>query len=82
MKDHAILAPLNKDISAINDKIIDKLPREPRIYKSYDSVKDEPERALQFTTELLNTIELADLPPHKLKLTKCNNNAALKLRRL
>ena len=42
MKDRAILTPLNKDMSAINDKIIYKLPVEPTIYKSYDSVKDEP----------------------------------------
>ena len=41
MKDRAILAPLNKDINKINDKIIKKLPGEYyKVYKSYDSVKD------------------------------------------
>ena len=70
MKDRAILAPLKKEVSEINDKIIDKLPREPKVYKSYDSTKDEPDGALQFLAEFLTTVELADLPPHELKLKK------------
>lgn len=70
MKDRAILAPLNKDINKINDEIIKKLPGEYKVYKSYDSVKDEPEGALQFTSEFLNSVEMADLPPHELKLKK------------
>ena len=59
---------MNKDLNEIYNKIIKKLPGEYKVYKSYDSVKDEPEEALQFTPEFLNTIDLADLPLHELKL--------------
>ena len=38
------------------------------LYKRYDSMKDTPVGALQFTTEFLNTVELDDLPPHELRL--------------
>lgn len=80
MKDRAILAPLNKDVNKINDEIIKKLPGEYKVYKSYDSVKDQPEGALQFTSEFLNSVEMADLPPHELKLKK--NTIIMLLRNL
>lgn len=80
MKDRAILAPLNKDVTKINAEIIEKLPGENKIYKSYDSVKDKPENDLQFTSEFLNSIDIADLPPHELKLKK--NTIIMLLRNL
>ena len=70
MKDRTILALLNKGVSEINDKFIDTFSGESNILKSYDSVTDKPDGALQFTAEFLNTVELADLPPHGLKLKK------------
>lgn len=70
MKSRAILAPLNKDVSKINAEIIEQLPGDYKVYKSYDSLKDQPEAALQFTPEFLNSIDIADLPPHELKLKK------------
>ena len=70
MTERAILAPLNKDVNKINAEIIEKLPGEYRVNKSYDSVKDQPEGGLEFTSEFLNSVEMADLPPHELKLKK------------
>lgn len=35
---------------------------------SYDSVRDKPEGALQFTSYFFNSVDVADLPPHELKL--------------
>ncbi|GBP32315.1 hypothetical protein EVAR_86148_1 [Eumeta japonica] len=70
MKDRAILAPLNKDVDKINNDIVAKLPGENKIYYSNDSVKDQHEGALEFTTEFLNSVNISDLPPHELKLKK------------
>ena len=70
MKDRAIIAPLNRDVTKINAEIIEKLPGDIKIYHSYDSVKDQPEGALQFTSDFLNSVDIADLPPHELKLKK------------
>ena len=80
MKDRAILAPLNKDVAKINAEIIEKLDGDSKQYKSYDSVKDPAEDTLQFTPEFLNSIEIADLPPHELKLKK--NTIIMLLRNL
>ena len=43
-------------------------PGEYKSYKSHDSVKDKQEGGIEFTPEFLNSIEIADLPPHELKL--------------
>lgn len=80
MKDRAIIAPLNKDVTKINADIIEKLPGDIKIYHSYDSVKDEPEGALQFTSDFLNSVDVADLPPHELKLKR--NTIIMLLRNL
>ncbi|XP_055871668.1 uncharacterized protein LOC129923663 [Biomphalaria glabrata] len=80
MKDRAILAPLNKDVNLINCELIDRLPGEEKVYFSFDSIKDMSEGTLQFTTEFLNSIDIADLPPHKLKLKK--NTIIMLLRNL
>ena len=64
----AILAPLNKDVSKINSDIIERIPGNVKSYQSFDSVKDQVEGALQFTPQFLNSVDIADLPPHELKL--------------
>jgi len=66
MKDRAILVPLNKIVKKINDDIVAKLPREYKINYSHDSMKDQPEGAVEFTTEFLNNVNISDLPPHEL----------------
>ena len=37
MKDRVILASINKEVSKINAKIVDRFPGEYKSYKSYDS---------------------------------------------
>ncbi|XP_054289208.1 uncharacterized protein LOC129004674 [Macrosteles quadrilineatus] len=80
MKDRAILAPLNKDVDTINNTVINLIPGTETIYKSYDSIKDEPEGALKFPPEFLNSIEISDLPPHQLRLK--SNTIIMLLRNL
>ncbi|XP_054274451.1 uncharacterized protein LOC128994153 [Macrosteles quadrilineatus] len=80
MRDRAILAPLNRDVDNINNEIIQIIPGQETIYKSFDSVKDEPDGALKFPTEFLNSIEISDLPPHELRLK--NNVVIMLLRNL
>lgn len=80
MKDRAIFAPLNKDVSKINAEIIEHLAGDYKVYKSYDLVKDQPEGGLQFPPEFLNSVDIADLPPHELKLKK--NTIIMLLRNL
>lgn len=74
MSGRTILAPLYKDVTKINDEIIERLLGECKIYKGYDSIigkssiKDQLEGAFQFTTEFLNSIDIGDLPLHELKV--------------
>ncbi|CAH2216937.1 jg21360, partial [Pararge aegeria aegeria] len=70
MKDRAILAPLNNDVEKINDDIVAKLPGEYKTYYSHDSMKDQPEGGVEYTTEFLNSVNISDLPPQELKLKK------------
>lgn len=74
MKYRAILATLNKDVQKINDDIVAKLPGECKIHFSHDSMKDQPEGAVEFTTEFLNSVNISNLPPQKLILKKSVNN--------
>ena len=80
MKDRVILASINKEVSKINAKIVDRLPGEYKSYKSYDSVKDKEKGGIEFTPEFLNSIDTADLPPHDLKIKK--NTIVMLLRNL
>ena len=41
MKDRAIRASINKTVSKINAKIVDRVPGEHKSNKSYNSVKDK-----------------------------------------
>lgn len=52
MRDQAILVSLNKYVYKINAEIIQKLPGEYKIYQRYDSVKNQPEEALQVTIQM------------------------------
>ena len=71
------LAPLNKDVNKINAEIIEKLPREYKVYKSYDSVKDQPEGGIEFTSEFRRNGWSTTTWTETYK--KYNNNALVKL---
>ena len=64
----AILTGTNKDVTRLNDTVMDTLSGEQQCFLSADSVEqDESDRAV-YTTEFLNTLEFSGTPPHALKL--------------
>ncbi|GBP96299.1 Chimeric ERCC6-PGBD3 protein [Eumeta japonica] len=59
LREHAILAPKNIHINAINFQIQAKLPGVVTTYKSIDSVMNQDE-AMNYSIEFLNSLEPAD----------------------
>ena len=45
-------------------------------------MKDQQDETFSFTPEFLNSIEIADLPPHELKLKEKKNVVTMLLRNL
>ena len=72
-KDHkwlcecAILAPKNDSVNVINIQIQQQLPGEDISYKSIDTVVDI-DQAVQYPTEVLNSLEPPGMPSHRLAL--------------
>ena len=73
--ERAILSPLNEDVDAINNQMIDWLTEldgeraEPqRVYLSSDSIVEEGPHGALFPTEYLNSLNFSGVPPHKLVL--------------
>ncbi|WKY15076.1 hypothetical protein Q1695_000524 [Nippostrongylus brasiliensis] len=64
----AILTPRNIDVHAMNDKALDLIPGTTRIYRSIDELMSDDAAQTDFTTEFLNSLGPASLPPHALKL--------------
>ena len=54
-------------MEAINNSLLNKLPGKETIFKSVDSVVD-PNSAVQYPTEFLNSLQPPGLPPHNLIL--------------
>jgi hypothetical protein len=65
--ERAILAPKNENINYINTQIQNELPGTRTTYKSIDTVTD-PEQAVNYPTEFLNSLEPSGMPPHNLTL--------------
>jgi hypothetical protein len=63
----AILTAKNKDVTTINNILLDCMPGRKVVYFSHDKVC-EPRNFAQVPTEYLNAIESGSLPPHKLEL--------------
>lgn len=72
LRDRAILAPTNEIVDEMNDNIMDRIPDEEHIYLSVDSIDegpvDESNLNSAFPEEILNSIDMSELPKHKLKL--------------
>ena len=65
----AILTPLNKDADELNDIALSKMTGEATVHLSIDSVlSQDPDEAMHFNTEFLNSQHLSGMPPHNLKL--------------
>ena len=63
-----ILTSINIDVKKISDIVIDRLPGDPYIYTSADSV-DLTERQPQlYLPEFLRSLQIPELPPGELKL--------------
>jgi ATP-dependent DNA helicase PIF1 len=67
LRERAILAPKNDDVSKINNRVQMKIPGQATIYKSIDTVTEE-DQAVNYRTEFLNSLEPAGMPPHILTL--------------
>jgi PIF1-like helicase/Helitron helicase-like domain at N-terminus len=66
----AILSPLNTTVTELNLTILDRFPGAIRTYNSVDSadVNEESPELHQFPAEMLQSINLASLPPSRLSL--------------
>ena len=65
--ERAIICPTNKDVSHINNIMIDQMPGNIHIYKSHDKLVTESQ-AHSFPIEYLNSVEVNGAPPHLLRL--------------
>ncbi|KAG7552894.1 Nucleic acid-binding OB-fold [Arabidopsis thaliana x Arabidopsis arenosa] len=67
----AILAPKNDDVNTINQYMLEHLEGDERIYLSADSIDPDDSDSLKnpvITPEFLNSIKVAGLPNHSLRL--------------
>ncbi|XP_078449987.1 ATP-dependent DNA helicase Pif1-like [Lampetra planeri] len=66
-----ILTPTNAAVQRMNEAVADRLREAPQVYLSTDSVEDD-ERAGSafFETDVLNSVNINGVPPHKLILNK------------
>jgi ATP-dependent DNA helicase PIF1 len=67
LSERAILAPKNDLFDWINNNIITHIPGQDRSYKSIDVVLD-PDQAVFYPTEFLNSLQPPGMPPHNLVL--------------
>jgi hypothetical protein len=67
LRECAILAPRNKEVSLINAMVLSYLPSVQVDFLSADSVEDT-EVANTYPSEFLNTLEVNGMPSHKLPL--------------
>ena len=67
LAERAILSPLNKTVSNINNWLVNEFPGIEKMYKSIDSPGND-EEAVIYPVEFLNSIEMSGFPPHELRL--------------
>ena len=65
----SILAPTNDFVSRINTQMLNKIPEKEYIFESIDVLLNENQSA-NYTTELLNAMDVPGFPEHTLKLKK------------
>ncbi|RID75775.1 hypothetical protein BRARA_B02803 [Brassica rapa] len=67
----AILTPTNDEVDKINDYMLSQLPGEEKVYLSFDSIIPSDvdiEENVVYPAEFLNSVKVAGLPRHWLKL--------------
>ncbi|XP_050093817.1 uncharacterized protein LOC126576549 [Anopheles aquasalis] len=68
-KDRAILSPLNVDVTAVNNSVLERIPEREVEYRSIDTlVNPEEQDTLQMPTEYLNAQNISGIPVHRLRL--------------
>ena len=69
LSERAILSPLNKTVSTLNNWLLNEFPGEEKLYKAinYNTHDDD---AVMYPVEFLNSVELPGFPPHELRLKK------------
>uniref|UniRef100_A0A182FWW3 ATP-dependent DNA helicase n=1 Tax=Anopheles albimanus TaxID=7167 RepID=A0A182FWW3_ANOAL len=68
-KDRAILSPLNVDVTAVNNSVLERIPEREVEYRSIDTlVNPEEQDTLQLPTEYLNAQHISGIPVHRLRL--------------
>ena len=67
LSERTILAPKNKDVHEINNIVLTKIRDQAVLYKSVDTVL-EPNEAVNYPSEFLNSVDLSGFPPHVLQL--------------
>ncbi|GFX68474.1 uncharacterized protein TNCV_2004881 [Trichonephila clavipes] len=60
-------ATINDQVSVLNERMLDKIHGESQTYLSINTVCN-PDEAVNYPTEFLNSISVPGLPPHKLEL--------------
>ncbi|GFY40011.1 ATP-dependent DNA helicase [Trichonephila inaurata madagascariensis] len=63
----SILAPINDQITVLNQLMLDKIPGKSQTYLSTNTVCN-PDEAVNYPREFLSSISVPGLPPHKLEL--------------
>lgn len=66
LEHRAILCPLHKEVSKINDKIVALLPGTEKEYLSADSLEDDDDN--EVPDDVFNSWEFSGFPSHKLVL--------------
>ena len=61
------MAPRNDIVEKINTSLMDKVPGESVVYRSFDQTTEESE-ACTYPTDVLNSFNPPGLPPHELAL--------------
>lgn len=67
LSERAILAAKNKDVDDLNTTIQSFIPGQLFAFKSLDTITN-PDEAVNYPPEFLNSLELPGLPPHNLQL--------------
>ncbi|GFU45349.1 ATP-dependent DNA helicase [Trichonephila clavipes] len=63
--ERSILATISDQVSVLNQRMLDKIPGESQTYLSINTFCN-PDEAVSYPTEFLNSISVPCLPPHKL----------------
>jgi len=66
LAERGIISPFREAVQRLNCEVMAEFPGTSRDYFSADSVSED--LAVQFPTEVLNSIDLSGFPPHKLTL--------------